>query len=225
MNKQKEKYLKKANSLLKTIIWIAVLVFLLGILISIVNFTINNRKSNEKELLSSDEIGFTTSIENDKVYYDSTIEINIDINNYKIDSLYSIDIFVNEEKNVEKTDCNEQSVLTIAINNEGEKDIKIILYENGIEKYQENAKIYIVRPYRKQFLDELSNNGVSAHFSMNMDNSKTLELLENLGIRYIRDDIAWKDIEDQNGNMNFSKYDDWINKIQESRHKFGGNFK
>lgn len=225
MNKQKEKYLKKANSLLKTIIWIAVLVFLLGILISIVNFTINNRKSNEKELLSSDEIGFTTSIENDKVYYDSTIEINIDINNYKIDSLYSIDIFVNEEKNVEKTDCNEQNVLTIAINNEGEKDIKIILYENGIEKYQENAKIYIVRPYRKQFLDELSNNGVSAHFSMNMDNSKTLELLENLGIRYIRDDIAWKDIEDQNGNMNFSKYDDWINKIQESRHKFGGNFK
>lgn len=224
MSKKIDEYKKKANRILKTLIVIPILIFVLGILISIINFTMRIQKSEQDNLENFEEIGFTTNIEKDSVYYENNININLNINNYKTESTYSIIVLVNEEKNLEERDCKEQNILTITTNDEGEKDIKIILYENDVEKYQETTKIYFVRPYKKQFLDELSNNGISAHFSKNMDNIKTLELLKKLGIRYIRDDIAWKDIEEQNGNMNFSKCDDWISNIYNSRYRIGSNF-
>ena len=46
-----------------------------------------------------------------------------------------------------------------------------------------------------------------------MDDERTIKLLKYMGIKTIRDDISWKNIENKKGEYDFSKYDDWILKL------------
>ena len=53
MNKKTNEYTKKINRLIKTFIWIAILVFLLGVLISIVQYAREKMKSQNNANKSS----------------------------------------------------------------------------------------------------------------------------------------------------------------------------
>ena len=55
MNKKTNEYTKKINRLIKTFIWIAILVFLLGVLISIVQYAREKMKSQNNANKSSNE--------------------------------------------------------------------------------------------------------------------------------------------------------------------------
>lgn len=101
--------------------------------------------------------------------------------------------------------------------NEGANLIKIEVKDGeNIVKTWEKELAYIT-PYEKQFLDEYGNMGVALHLIRVDEDSpiSNIELLKNLGVKYIRIEVRWEKVE-RNGVFNFSKYDDYMQKIEES---------
>ena len=150
-------------------------------------------------------------LKNDLPYTNSEIfDFNVNLTNLDNNSLYTIKIndeeYVLEEgDNIVKYNLKEgDNVLAISLNKDSSSfyDVKV-------------QKLYI-KEYKKQFLDEYSTNAVSTHFDYKIDDERTIQLLNYLGIKTIRDDISWKNIENKNGEYDFSKYDDWILKLNEN---------
>ena len=84
------------------------------------------------------------------------------------------------------------------------------------EKKVELQNVYIIKPYEKQFLDELSCIGIGTHYIEGYDDiNNSFELLRNLGIKNIRNSIQWNQIEN-NKKYNFEKIDNWFEKIKSS---------
>lgn len=111
--------------------------------------------------------------------------------------------------------------------NEGENDIKynlnngknildVSLEKNNVNFYSTTLQKAYVDEYESQFFDVNSKNSISTHFDYNLDDERTIELLKYLGIKEVRDDISWKDIEQVKGQYNFEKYDKWITKLYEN---------
>ena len=74
--------------------------------------------------------------------------------------------------------------------------------------------------YHKQFLDELTYTTISTHFGLewNKDNiESTVEVLNNLGIKSIRDDIRWGIVQKKDGTFDFSSTDMWINELTKNK--------
>ena len=153
---------------------------------------------------------FDVSINDNKdITYENTITIKILIDNMEQQYIVKIN---NQEYNITR---NETEIATKVT--EGTNKIHISIYSKDKVLIKEYSKdIYMIKKYNHQYLEELNNSGISTHFDYGFDNDKTLELLKNMGVRVIRDDITWANIEDKNGNYNFTWYDKWINKINEN---------
>ena len=86
----------------------------------------------------------------------------------------------------------------------------------GNDLTQHNAEFVDEDPYEHQFLDELTNKGVSTHFCFKWDDDQSIEALKSLGIKTIRDDIDWKSIDNGNGEYDYSYTDEYINKLTQN---------
>ena len=160
---------------------------------------------------------------NNGILYDNLCQINIRLKNFSINNKYKIELYKDNEifnviENVQDENINTEIQLV-----EGNNDIKVNIYEDENLLGTYNETLYYIQPYDKQFLDELENDGTQTHYrdgSME-DFDKSYELLKNEGSKYVRVEFIWQSIY-INGKYNFSKYDEYIGKIDTSKTKILG---
>ena len=148
------------------------------------------------------------------IVFESIYELKINIENVEDNAVYSVSYGAGGNSKNEKIDnmsfnCNFDL-------KEGKNDISIIFYKNSSEINRYESTVYFVEPYKKQFLDELSNNGVSTHFIKNYDDiDDSIELLKYSGIKLIRNSIQWNQIEN-NGKYSFENIDNWLEDVRDA---------
>lgn len=220
MNKKLKEYIKKSNRIIRTFIMLGITIFILGVVISIMYFNVKKKRSNENMQLISSGDGSVVSfinIADGDIFYEESIDIILNIQNFIQDNLYRVEINMNGDNIIKEDISISNNSYSINFYNEGEKDLNIIIYINNEQKIVKNLKVYYVKPYQKQFLDEISKKGVVAHYRDGKweDYTKDIELVKNCGIKYLRTDFIWRAIDKQNGTYDFSAYDKWINRANE----------
>lgn len=217
MSKKIEKYKKQANRIVRTLKMIGISVIILAILVSIAQYVINKSMINEEnQNLSSESSDYEINVKNNTVVYKDNIKINISIKNYEAKCQYKLKIDIDGTEIIQTDQMENDNTFNINFNKEGKKEISITIFKDDAINYNNNLNIFYIKPYEKQFLDELSTNGISAHFALNIDGEKSIELLKSMGISKIRDDIIWYKLEKTDGTFDFSKCDEWINNLYDN---------
>ncbi len=142
--------------------------------------------------------------------YENACQLKVEIENYSQDDSYKF--IVNDEEFVLS---DKETILDYTLL-EGENNFNVKLYKNDLLEKEEDLQIFYIKPYEKQFLDELTRVSISTHYRTGKyeDYDSSVQLLGNLGVNYIRTDFFWGYIY-LNGEYNFSKYDEWINAMKE----------
>ena len=184
---------------------------------------IKNHRIKVEKSPSSNELQVINNIMNKRLNSLTIEEINLEvINNLKSDLKGFDDLFnaivpalyetLKEEIELKKV----KNQFKILESDEGKKELKIYIYMNNEKKVEFLRNVYIIKPYEKQFLDELSCIGIGTHYIEGYDDiNNSFELLRNLGIKNIRNSIQWNQIEN-NKKYNFEKIDNWFEKIKSS---------
>ncbi len=214
MNKKVEEYVKKYNRIIKTLITLAIAIFLLGVLISIVQYLINKSQSNEEpqNIANGDGI-YTTDIKENSIFYTDSFDMNLKINDFDTTSNYNILININNENIINENIVNSENKFNITLKEEGKKELNIILTKNEKEMANDKFYIYYIKPYSEQYLDELTNKGTQVHYRSSGKWEKydiSLRSLKNLGVQYIRADLYYSSVVRNDGTYNFYYYDEWI---------------
>ena len=218
MNRKIEEYKKKANRIVKTIEIIAIAVFLLGVLISIIYFINSRSKSLEENPNSSNGDGdYVINLENNTIVYENHFELTLDINNFEEESLYQVLISIDNDTIIETQEVYRENKYNIELTDEGKKEININIYKDNEKIKNIQLTIYYIEPYVSQYLDTLTVSSVTTHYRTGSyeNYQKDINILSNLGINYIRTDFFWGYIY-TNNQYNFSKYDTWINDLKEN---------
>ena len=218
MNKKLEEYQKKANKIVKTFKLLGILIFILGVLISIVQYTLNRSRSDEEaQNAQNGETDYIIDIENGCVIYNNSFDFNLNIKNYEVESNYKIIINIDNKKIIEQENIDEQNKFTIKLDDEGPRVLNIVIYKNNEENYNKDFTIYYIEKYQKQFLDELSKTSVQVHY---IDGTwekyePSIDLISYCGFKNIKSSFLWNGIEKNEGEYDFSYYDEWITKANE----------
>ncbi len=216
MSKRKNRLQKKR--LIKIIVLLMILISILCIIIIVVQNKVTRWNLTEKNRNSNENPNYIIDLANNIIIYESSLEINLNIQNFQENSNYSIIIRMNDDTVIEKERINSQEKFNIQLKTEGEKIINIDIRRDDEEDYNNYYTIYYLKPYKKQFLDELSNKGVTVHYRNGTWEryEDTFNLLLNSGIKYIRDDFIWRFIDLGSNSYNFNYYDDWIQEASEN---------
>lgn len=175
------------------------------------NFSFSNILSlfniNQEEYIISSSMG-------EELTQSKSYTINVKVKNRKEDSNYKI-IYSNgiDSYNQELTDnCD----VSFKLEKEGKNQLKIQIIKDEIIQGEWSKTIYYLKGYEKQFLDEFSNNGVGVHFKNGGSEKyeKSIPMLKLLGVKAVRADIAWSQIDDLKGNYNYDNYNEWINELK-----------
>lgn len=156
----------------------------------------------------NEDIIYSISIENN-IIYEPKLNFQINIENFDENNKYELTVLLNDEIKIQEEVLNKSNNKNIDIEKEGKNSVEIIIKMSGIKKVNIDKEVYYIEQYNKQFLDELTLNGVSTHFGHNTyvdDINKSLDLLNSMGVKYIRDDIRWELIE----KYGYSSTDKWI---------------
>ena len=148
----------------------------------------------------------------------------IKLSNLNIDKQHIINYKVNGEEFNENIEAG-NSEYTFSVKLEEGKN-EISFENNEDENLNKITKdIYFIKPYEKQFLDEIEENGVQVHYKLeDLENYELdIELLKTLGVNYVRAGFTWELIEKNNGNYDFSYYDTWMNVLKENKIKVIAN--
>ena len=160
---------------------------------------------------------YSIEIEN-AVIYENNIDIKINIAEFQEQNNYKIKINYENNKVIEKDLNDSETKVNIQFDDEGIKNINIILYQDNIEKLNESKTIYYIEPYQNQFLEELSNKGVQVHFRKRgnyEDYTTSLNMLKKLGVSNIRAEIIYTSVIQLDGTYDFEYYDKWITEAKE----------
>lgn len=146
------------------------------------------------------------------IVYDENIKIIIEID----DSIDVSNLTVKVNESVYKLKSN-QDEIDIKVPT-GKTKISISLYENDVMIKEELKYIYYIKPYEKQFLDEISPNGTIVHYLNGQweKYEKTANLLVVLGARNVRTTFSWDEIETQKNTYNYEYYDKWIDLLKKN---------
>ena len=110
------------------------------------------------------------------------------------------------------------TVIMNFINNEQNLTFEIKIY-NAKDLYNLiSNETYSVDKYEEQFLDELSNKGVVVHYSSGAkeEYEKSNKYLKELGVNYARVSFLHWDVKQDDGTLDYSVYDNWVNDIENS---------
>ena len=176
------------------------------------------KKNHETKIIESNLKNFTRKIENivkinnieitndsdNGIVYSNNI--NLQIKNINTNTVSKITI--NGEDYYSKIDENN----TIQYSNfkEGKNDIEIKVFQNDELIAEKNMSIYYIVPYKKQFADKLSYNGISTHIERYSD-FDFYPIIKNLGIQYIRNDIFLN-----KDDKSISTYEKWFKNMEEN---------
>jgi len=166
---------------------------------------------------TSQSTNINISIESiNSVVYENKCIINVNIDNFNDKNSYEIVCGTDRNKMINYM-CDGSNEMIECKLIEGENVIYVDTYLNGNLIDTIEKKIYFIEPYNKQFMDELSENSITVHYRAGTyeDRNKSMRLLNNLGVNYIRTDFFWGYIY-KYGKYDFSKYDIWIKQLEES---------
>lgn len=215
MNKKIEYYNNKSNKIIKTFVLIGSLIIVLAIILSITIIQLNLSKGKENKNGISVEGDYVFNLANDLIIYEPKYSINFKIRNYLNENKYKVTIKVDNKTVLEETSLKEDNNLKIELGSEGKKNVNITVLENDNQKLNNSYNVYYIKPYNKQFLDELSNKSVQVHYidgTWEKDYEKSLNAINNCGIKTIKSSFVWSGIEKTKDNYDFSFYDKWISK-------------
>lgn len=216
MNRKLEEYKKKSNKIIKSIQILGILIFLLGVLTSIVQYVINKSEiTQENQKASAESFNYNIDLEDNTIIYQDKIDINLSIADFSEENNYKVMIKMNDEIVLEKADISKQNTINIDLKNEGAKKLNVIIYKNEQEEFNKTLTIYYIQPYEKQFLDEITNKGINVHYGnkdSREDYKKSLVLLEKLGIKSIRTNILDFNVF-KSDKYDFAYYDDLIEEV------------
>ena len=221
MNKKLEGYKRKFDKLIKTFEMLFIFILILGIVISIVQYTMNKLNTIEEPAKAVNADEYIINLQDD-VIYNNNLVFTIDIVNFNEKDKYKAKIKLDDENNdIEQELSKESNIINIQLKTEGQRNFNIIIYKNDVEVFNNIRTIYYIKPYEKQFLDELGKKGIVVHYrDGTMENyKKDIDLLKNIGIKYIRTDFIWRAIDKGNNVYDFTKYDEWIEKVGEANIK------
>lgn len=228
MNKKIEKYKGKLNKIINTIILLGICIFLLSILISIIKYNMNkSRPIHEEQKISNNSLNYNIDLEDRKVIYKDRFDINIEIKNMEEKAEYSALIKVDDKNIINKEKIYIQSKFNVYLESEGMKNIDVKIFKNEEEVACFNKRIYYIKPYIHQFLDQISNKGIGVHYegeNISEDYSKSLEMISALGVYNIRTDIYYKNIAKDLSKYDYTYYDKWINAATERKINILGIF-
>ena len=152
--------------------------------------------------------------------YDETCEVNIKINDFLPSNNYLIQVYREDEKIYEINNIQEDNFKINIELREGINNLKINISENNSLGETYLLYVYYVKPYEKQFLDEYEIDGTQTHYrdgSME-DFEQSYDLITYGGNKYVRIEFIWQCIY-KNGKYDFSKYDEYVNKIDKNKTK------
>lgn len=162
--------------------------------------------------LTEPKIDFLCNIENNFSIGNDICHIEVESHENKN---YLISCYL-EENEIETTNLVDKVEFDVKLS-EGKNNIRIEVREGEeiVKIYQ--REIAYIEPYEEQFLDEYGKLGIALHLiRVDDDNQQSnIDLLKNLGIKYVRIEIRWEKVE-KNGEFNFSQYDEYMNKLEGS---------
>ena len=170
--------------------------------VDLVRYMQNERLSDNYNINSS---------ENSSIVYNNKIIIKVLINNFKNSNTYYCNIINSDKQTKFNINSKEQSFEMNLV--EGFNELDIELYENSEEIKSIKKIIYYIKPYEKQFLDELSKNGIAVHYGKDEEYEKSGELLKSLGVKYIRTDFFKYVINPSGDKYDYDAYDGWMKDI------------
>ena len=158
---------------------------------------------------------FITSILDKEVVYEDEYVFTINISNYIEENIYEVEVYLDNEF-IEKKEISLDDEIKIKLI-EGKNNILLKFYHNSTLEQTDEYTIYRIEPYKRQFLDELSNKGITVHYRDGSleDYSKSSDFLKSLGVKYARTDFLQWSIT-KNGKYDFSKYDAWIKDLTDT---------
>ena len=202
------------------ILIMAILLMLLLIYFKNKNVNISNfNKMETKNSLSNQIQDENEKIEislNDNIIYNNVLKFKAKIENFNDKNVYNICCELNgislEKINVKSENAEISCNLTDV--EEGKNIIKTSYYVNEKKIGDLSFEIFYIKPYTKQFLDELSNIGFSTHFGYmySQDNQKDINLLNKMGCFNVRDDIRFN-------LLNRTNALEWVNMLNENNMK------
>ena len=216
MGKKLDEYKEKSNKIINTFRIIGIFIFILGILISIVQYTLSKAKEN-KALMANTDSEFVIDLKDNSIVYKKETDINIAINNYDKTKKYNVRIDMDSMETINEELGNKNNKLKLKFDSDGKKQIKFSIAINGVESYNCTKTVYYIEPYKKQFLEENENNGVVMHIrDGTRENYLTsIDLLKKAGGTFVREDFLLLDKFLKKRDKDFEIYDKWINKIND----------
>jgi len=144
--------------------------------------------------------------------YESKCKVDVAIENFSADNNYEIKYSVNDFNGQLPITQNSKSFNCELI--EGKNKVIIQIYENGKLRRSLEEDIYRIIPYEKQFLDELSKNGVQLHYKhADWEDYNDIPLVQKLGVNYARVGLTWELIEKNTGELDFDYTDKWLTEL------------
>ena len=171
-----------------------------------------NQQVHLAKLINRNE-RYDISIE-DNVIYNDKLPIKINILD-KTMNLKSLNLEINESK---MSINNYSSIVEYEIKNEGKNLVNLKLLYDNEKIYESNYDIYYIIPYKEQFAEKITHNGICTHFAkMGTDSisDSNLKLLKSIGVKLVRDDIYGPSLY-KNGKFLSSETDMWIKKLLEN---------
>lgn len=162
-----------------------------------------------------DNVKYSLTIDTNVVYEDS-FELQVEINEKDETVKYKIVVLDEGTSNIFESECKNEDNIKVPLNFEGAHNLIISILRNDEEKVKIDRKIYYIKPYKRQFLDELSNKGIQVHY---IDGTwekydTSIEMINYSGFRNIKSSFLWNSIENHD-KYNFNYYDKWINRANE----------
>lgn len=148
-------------------------------------------------------------IADNSVIYNQNYSFNVKSVNENIETQDYIEYTVNSEKYIVEIDEIEKNIDVIL--KEGKNEIDVKVKNDDIIKKRRKKVIFYVEPYKKQFLDELSNKGTVVHYRDGKweKYENTIDLLLNSGVKNVRSSFIYKTAINGN-NFKFDYYDKWV---------------
>lgn len=161
-------------------------------------------------LIEEEQKNYIVEVENN-IIYSGKFLFNTKIENYDENSNYKVDIWLNEDLIIQENISSAQQKIELNLEKECKYRLQVDFYKDKEKVNSEITDIYYIMPYKKQFLDELSNNSITAHYRAGTyeNYNKSIPILSALGVNKIRIDFFYSYIY-KNNTYNFTRYDEWI---------------
>ena len=208
-------YRKKKKG--KKMILIMVIVIVIGIILLVQS--LRDKKTTQYSL--DEDVTYYYGVIEKYIEDADNIEIIEDSKCYTLEPYYIIEInnnnnqnyelsyLVNDKKMIQNIEKG-KTELKFELTEEKEYNLELQILKDGKTVLKWNKNIFYIKPYEKQFLDNIKRDSVAVHItgeSMETGLPQTIELMKSIGVSKIRADAMWSWM-DFTGELYFTLYDE-----------------